>query len=96
MIIDQKLLSKLENLSYLKIETEKRAEIIFQLEEILEFVKNLNELNTDGLSSRFSLSDEHATLREDIVNVDKNINVDILKHAPRREDNFFFVAKIIE
>ncbi len=96
MIIDQKLLSKLEHLSYLKIEDSKREAIISQLEEILEFVENLNELNTEGLSSRFSLSNESLTLREDVKNVDRNVNIDVLNHAPHRDGNFFFVPKIIE
>ncbi|ENL6330822.1 Asp-tRNA(Asn)/Glu-tRNA(Gln) amidotransferase GatCAB subunit C, partial [Campylobacter coli] len=43
MQIDEKLLSKLEKLSALQIEEEKRSEVICELSEIVNFVEKLNE-----------------------------------------------------
>ncbi|EPS5758848.1 Asp-tRNA(Asn)/Glu-tRNA(Gln) amidotransferase subunit GatC, partial [Campylobacter coli] len=54
MQIDEKLLSKLEKLSALQIEEEKRSEVICELSEIVNFVEKLNEL--DLSSSEVAIS----------------------------------------
>jgi len=96
MQIDEKLLTRLEKLSYLKISDNKRQEIIEQLSEIVSFVDNLKELDTDGVDDKFAMSDASTPLREDVANCDTQINDDILKHAPNSQDHFFIVPKIIE
>jgi len=96
MQIDEKLLQRLEKLSYLEIPQEQREEMISQLSEIVSFVDNLSELPTDGVEATFAMSENPTQLREDIGNVDGWINDDILAHAPHSSDHFFIVPKIIE
>lgn len=96
MQVDDALLTKLEKLSFLKVSDDKREEIINQLSEIVSFVDNLSELNTDGVSDSFAMSDASTFLREDIVSCDASVNDDILRHAPQSADHFFIVPKIIE
>jgi len=96
MQVDDALLTKLEKLSFLKTSQDKREEVISQLSEIVSFVDNLSELNTDSVDDSFAMSDRGTYTREDIPSCDKKINEDILKHAPRSDDNFFIVPKIIE
>ncbi len=96
MQVDDILLSKLEKLSFLQINSDKREEIKEQLSEIVSFVDNLSELNTDGVDANFSM-DQHSTpLREDSIKESTQISEDILSHAPKSADNFFIVPKIIE
>ena len=96
MQVDDALLTKLEKLSYLHVSEDKREEIIAQLSEIVSFVDNLSELDTDGVESTFAMSDKATPLREDIPQCDPTISEEILKHAPQSADNFFIVPKIIE
>lgn len=96
MIIDDNLLTKLENLSYLKIDSTKREEMEEELTKILNFVENLNELNTEEFPSKFVMRDNYSNLRDDIPNSNREINQSIVKHSPKSEDNFFIVPKIIE
>jgi aspartyl-tRNA(Asn)/glutamyl-tRNA(Gln) amidotransferase subunit C len=96
MQIDETLLQRLEKLSYLQIPQEHREEMIAQLSEIVSFVDNLSELSTDGVDASFAMSDAATALREDISNVDRAINDDILSHAPHSQEHFFIVPKIIE
>jgi len=96
MQVDDALLSKLEKLSFLKVNDDKREEIIGQLSEIMSFVDNLSELNTDGVDDKFAMSDAQTPLREDVPHCITAINDDILKHAPQSGDHFFIVPKIIE
>jgi aspartyl-tRNA(Asn)/glutamyl-tRNA(Gln) amidotransferase subunit C len=96
MQVDDALLSRLEKLSYLKINDNKREEIIEQLSEIVGFVDNLSELDTDGVDANFAMSDSATPLREDTPQCDPQIHKDILTHAPKSADDFFVVPKIIE
>ncbi|MBU0632678.1 Asp-tRNA(Asn)/Glu-tRNA(Gln) amidotransferase subunit GatC [bacterium] len=96
MQVDNALLTRLEKLSYLKVSDDKREEIIAQLSEIVSFVDNLNELNTDNVDDKFSMTDQATYTREDSENCNRTINDDILKHAPDSQDHFFIVPKIIE
>lgn len=96
MQVDDALLTKLEKLSFLKVSDDKREEIITQLSEIVSFVDNLSELNTDGVDDNFAMSDVSTFLREDLPSCDTSVNDNILKNAPKSGDHFFIVPKIIE
>jgi len=97
MVIDDSLLNKLEKLSNLKIESEKRVGIEKELTEILNFIENLGELNTDSFPSKFNmLKDSKAYLRDDIKSSDESVGKSIVSNSPKSEDNFFVVSKIIE
>lgn len=96
MQVDDALLTRLEKLSYLKVSENKREEIISQLSEIVSFVDNLSELDTENVDDKFAMSDESTILRDDSPSCDTAINDDILKNAPQSGDHFFIVPKIIE
>ncbi len=94
--IDDTLLTKLEKLSYLKIDENKRQEVIDQLSEIVSFVDNLSELDTTGMDPTFSMTGSGTRLRPDEAQSSADVSASILSHAPHSEDNFFIVPKIIE
>jgi aspartyl-tRNA(Asn)/glutamyl-tRNA(Gln) amidotransferase subunit C len=94
--IDKELLSNLEKLSALKVDEEKKDEIVKQLSEILEYVENLNELDTSNLDGFFSTLQGGTPLREDIVQKNQDIPKIILQHAPQAKEDFFIVPAIIE
>lgn len=96
MQVNDALLTRLEKLSFLKVSDDKRDEIIKQLSEIVSFVDNLSELNTDNIDDKFAMSNEATFLREDTPLCNREINDAILKNAPLSADHFFIVPKIIE
>lgn len=96
MQIDEALLTKLEKLSYIKIASEEKDEMIKNLSEILNFVDNLQELDTSKSEQTFTMSENATYLREDIAICDTNINESILSNAPRADEHFFIVPKIID
>ena len=96
MQVDEALLKKLEKLSFVKISDDKREEIINQMSEMLTFVDNLSELNTDGVDDTFAMNESATFLREDSPSCDTVINDSIIKNAPNSADHFFIVPKIIE
>jgi aspartyl-tRNA(Asn)/glutamyl-tRNA(Gln) amidotransferase subunit C len=96
MQVDDTLLTRLEKLSFLKVSDDKREEIISQLSEIVSFVDNLSELDTENVDAVFAMDDEATPLREDIAVCDTAVHEAILSHAPNAVDDFFIVPKIIE
>lgn len=96
MQVDDALLKRLEKLSYLHVSDEKREEIVAQLSEIVSFVDNLAELDTENVDETFAMLEKGTRLREDIPLCDTAVNEEILHHAPASIDHFFIVPKIIE
>jgi len=96
MQVDDALLSRLEKLSFLKVSDDKRQEMIKQLSEIVDFVDNLSDLETQGVDDNFSMSDASTRLREDSINSSTSVSQEILTNAPKSADDFFVVPKIIE
>jgi len=96
MQIDDAVLAKLEKLSHLKIDESKKEEVMGQLTEILGYIENLNELDTQGLSATFSTLEGGTPLREDTIRERTSVAEDILSHAPKSQDDFFIVPAIIE
>ncbi|QKF74195.1 Glu-tRNA(Gln) amidotransferase, subunit C [Aliarcobacter faecis] len=94
--VDDKLLAKLEKLSSLKIEDENKEKIKNDISQMLEFVNNLNEVDVSNVQATFSTISGGTPFREDIAVSSKEISDAILKNAPKSEDNYFVVPKIIE
>lgn len=94
--IDNTVLEKLEKLSMLKIEDDKKEVLANQLTEILSYVENLSELETEHLDATFSTLSGGTPMREDTANTNPEISQSIFKHTPNAADNFFIVPKIIE
>lgn len=96
MKIDNDLLKKLEKLSSLEISEKKREAMISQLSEIVEFIDNLNELDLNKEEATFTTIKGGTPMREDIPSVNPQIIKTIFSNAPKSEDGFFVVPKIIE
>ncbi len=96
MQIDNTVLEKLEKLSHLRIDEDKKDEVISQLSEIVSFVENLSQLDTSSLDASFSTLNGGTPMREDVASSNPNIGKSILSHAPLSEDDFFVVPAIIE
>ena len=68
----------------------------FELDNILNWIEQLSELDTDGISPVFSSYDEKDTkYRTDEIN-DGGYRDDIISNAPLSEDGFFLVPKVVD
>ena len=96
MTIDDKTLDKLAKLSSIELEDDRRESLKAELEDIVNFVENLNEINVDSIDATFTTVEGGSPLREDISNDNTELSKHILKHAPKTENGSFVVPKIIE
>ena len=95
MRISRDQVGHVAKLAKLSISDEEKEKFALQLEQILTYVDQLNELNTSGLSPT-----SHAILLENVFREDKvqpSLPVEsALKNTPQQEKGFFKVPKVIE
>ncbi len=96
MTVDDKLIEKLAKLSSLKIEDSKKENLKSELADIINFVENLNEIDVSNIEATFNTVEGGTPLREDEPKQDLELSNHILNNAPKVEDGYFIVPKIIE
>lgn len=95
MLIDDNILYKLEKLSYLKIDDDKRELVKKQLESIIDFLETLDNLNLQD-EKVANILKQTCPFREDQASSNKEIIEIILKNAPAKNEHFFVVPKILD
>jgi len=69
--------------------------LVPELNNILGWIEQLGEVNTDGVEPLATVVDQKLRLRDDVVN-DGNIRDEVLANAPEAQHGFFAVPKVIE
>jgi aspartyl-tRNA(Asn)/glutamyl-tRNA(Gln) amidotransferase subunit C len=69
--------------------------MIKDLNSILKFVEQLNELDIKNIEPLSSVVDQKLFQREDVVKK-TNEKEDILKNSPNKNKDYFVVPKVIE
>ena len=97
MTIDNKTIENIAKLSSLEICEEKKDGLKQELEEIVNFVENLNEIDVSHVEATFTTISVGAPLREDVAYNDSKLSQHIISHSPKSdEDGYFVVPAIIE
>ena len=66
-----------------------------ELNNILGWIEQLSEVNTDGVEPLTAVIDQKLRLRDDVV-TEGNIRDEVLENAPDHQHGFFAVPKVIE
>ncbi|MBV9526888.1 Asp-tRNA(Asn)/Glu-tRNA(Gln) amidotransferase subunit GatC [Sphingomonas sp.] len=69
--------------------------LVPELNNILGWVEQLGEVDTDGVEPLTAVIDQKLRLRDDVVD-DGNIRDEVLANAPEAQHGFFAVPKVIE
>lgn len=69
--------------------------LVPEINNILGWVEQLGEVNTDGIEPLTAVIDQQLRLRSDAV-TDGNIRSELLANAPDAQHGFFAVPKVIE
>ena len=94
-IVDIPTVNKIARLSRLDIPEDKKQNLTNDLNNILGFVANLEEVDTSNVEPLASVTGHKLPQRNDEV-VDGNIEELVLKNAPESSGGFFVVPKVIE
>ena len=69
--------------------------LVPELNNILGWVEQLGEVDTEGVEPLTAVIDQKLRLRDDVVD-DGNIRDEVLANAPEAQHGFFAVPKVIE
>ena len=95
MSIDKNQVKKVAKLSRISLDDTKLESLSKDLATILNFVEQLNELDTKKMEPLTSIVDKTLELRADKIN-DGKIKNEILKNSPDKNEDFFIVPKVVE
>jgi aspartyl-tRNA(Asn)/glutamyl-tRNA(Gln) amidotransferase subunit C len=95
MNIDRETLRKIAHLARLDFNQADEEGMIRDLTEILDWVEQLNEVDTEGVEPLTSMSQEVNMFRDDEVGEHLD-HERALKNAPDKDNDYFRVPKVIE
>ncbi len=95
MAIDEETVRKIAGLARLKVPEEAVAPMADELTKLLNWVEQLQELDTENVEPMTTALPMKLKMREDVV-TDGGYAEDIVRNAPNHEDTFFTVPKVIE
>jgi aspartyl-tRNA(Asn)/glutamyl-tRNA(Gln) amidotransferase subunit C len=95
MTIDKDTVEKVAHLARLELNETEKQEMIKDMSKILDFMAKLNELDTSGIEPLVYMTDDANVLREDVIK-QQITHEEALLNAPKHDENYFLVAKVIE
>ena len=95
MSIDKNQVKKVAKLSRISLDENKLESLSKDLVSILNFVEQLNKLDTKKTEPLTSILDKSLEPRNDKI-TDGKIKNEILKNSPDKNEEFFIVPKVIE
>jgi len=93
--MDKQTVAKVASLARIKMTEDEQEQYVSKLTNIISFVEQLSEVDTDNVKPLASVVDIKLTLREDKI-TDGGIQDEILANAPETLEGFFVVPKVVE
>jgi aspartyl-tRNA(Asn)/glutamyl-tRNA(Gln) amidotransferase subunit C len=95
MSVSPEQVRHIAKLARIAMSEEELERLVPELNNILRWVEQLREVDTDGVEPLATVIDLKQRLRDDVV-TDGGIRDKILANAPLAEHGFFAVPKVIE
>ena len=95
MSVDQHTVRRIARLARIAVTDEEVPHLQGELNAILAFVEQLNEVAVEGVEPMTSVTPMRIKQRDDRV-TDGFCADDILANAPARQENYFLVPKVVE
>lgn len=95
MKIDKESIKKIAHLARLEFDESSAEKMSKDMSQILDWVEQLNEVETSEVEPLTTMSSEINDMREDKV-TSHLTHEEALKNAPKRDANYFRVPKVLE
>ena len=95
MSVDKNVVKKISRLARIHVSEERSEMLSSDLGNILNWIEQLEEVNTDGVEPLSGVNEHLLAWRDDTV-TDGEITDKVLKNAPETAGEFFVVPKVIE
>ena len=95
MSLDKSAVRTIADLARIKVPDEDLDHLAGELSNILTFIEQLKEVNTDGVAPMTSVAAVGLPMREDVVS-DGGYADAVLMNAADKAEGFFSVPKVVE
>lgn len=95
MSVDTDTVRRVAHLARIKVGEGEAERLANELNGILAFVEQLDEVDVDGVAPMTSVVETALRQREDVV-TDGGVPEKVLSNAPETDDGFFVVPKVVE
>lgn len=95
MSLDKATVAKIAHLARIKVPEADQEHLAGELSNILNFVEQLNEVDTVGVQPMTSVAPHKLRRRADAV-TDGGVRDAVLLNAPESAEGFFVVPKVVE
>jgi len=95
MSVDKATVAKIAHLARIAVPEDQLEPLAAELNNILDWVEQLGEVDTEGVAPMTSVADMTLPLRKDAV-TDGDRRDDVLANPPEQEMGFYVVPKVIE
>ena len=96
MSVDIETVRRIARLARIRISEEELKPLARELSAILQWVEQLNEVDTENVPPMTSVEEDMPMKKRKDIVTDGDCVEDILANAPAREGNFFVVPKVVE
>ena len=93
--VDAQTVRKITKLARLHLEDEQCATMADELNGILAWIEQLQEVDVEGVAPMTSAVDVEAPMRADEI-TDGGVREKVLANAPKSEDGFYVVPRSVE
>ncbi len=95
MSVDKATVARIAHLARIGVEEAELEPLAAELSGILQWIEQLNEVNTDAVPPMAAVHDGALRWRADVID-DGGKQADIVANAPDGANGFFAVPKVIE
>ena len=95
MKLDTNTINKIAKLARIRLSEDEASDFLTDMNSILEWVHQLNEVNTDTVEPLTNISSSNLPQRKDVAN-DINSPDEVLKNTPDKLEGYFAVPKVVE
>jgi aspartyl-tRNA(Asn)/glutamyl-tRNA(Gln) amidotransferase subunit C len=95
MAVDKDTVKRIAKLSRIALDDDQIAAMETELNALISWVKQLHDVDVEGVPPLTSVVESHLKMRGDVV-TDGGYVADLMKNAPLSESNFFVVPKVVE
>lgn len=95
MSVTQKDVVKVARLARIALPDDQVEPMTNELNGILNWIEQLGEVDVEGVEPMTTVVETTLPMRDDVI-TDGNIQDKVLANAPRSEDGFFVVPKVVE
>ncbi|WP_370338306.1 Asp-tRNA(Asn)/Glu-tRNA(Gln) amidotransferase subunit GatC [Parvularcula marina] len=99
MSIDRDTVLKVANLARIRLADDRVEPMTKELSSILDWIEQLQEVEVDGVEAMASTVEVSLPMRDDVLAEDQTGGgrpEEVVANAPKTEDHFFVVPKVVE